>query len=273
MIQYCFFIIFGIVLYLIFNLYEKFNIGIVYRIPIGNNPYLTRNSNIRLRDVENVDHTPFADEDHFVYLPLNQLYLEDGQWYFYTDRDVDLPFLTEDLIEQIRDSINQEIINRRKKEKEMNAYHKLNQFGFNSLNENEINLLLDTDNPDIILTDRQNDLLNSRLINIRNGRIELYYNQRDTILNLYNNINLTLNWDHFYDYTQIGLGVINGNLWRFQINDLIRILYNIVNIQRRNEPITGVYAHIILFFGLDARLIALLLKYFRRGACAAHATS
>jgi len=272
MIQYCYFIIFGIILYFIFNLHEKFNISIVYRIPIGNNPYLTRNSNIRLSDVENVDHTPYADEDHYEYLPLNQLYLENGQWYFYTDRDVDLPFMPDSLLTDIRDSINQEIINRRKREKEMNAYNKFIQFGLNSLNKNEIHLLLDTENPDIILTEAQDDLLNSRLINIRYGRIELYLNRRDTILNLYNNIDLTLNWQYFYNYDQYDLGVILGDIWRFEINDLIRKLKDIVNMQKRNEPIIGFYKYIIHFFGLDARLIALLLRHARRLSCAVRAT-
>ena len=153
------------------------------------------------------------------------------------------------------------------------TYHRFNQFGFNSLNENEINLLLDTENPDIILTEPQYDLLNSRLINIRYGRIELYLNRRDdTILNLYNNINLTLNWQYFYNYDQYDLGVILGDIWRFEIDDLIRKLKDIVNMQKRNEPIIGVYKYIIHFFRLDARLIALLLRHARRLSCAVRAT-
>ena len=138
---------------------------------------------------------------------------------------------------------------------------------------NEIHLLLDTENPDIILTEAQDDLLNSRLINIRYGRIELYLNRRDdTILNLYNNINLTLNWQYFYNYDQYDLGVILGDIWRFEINDLIRKLKDIVNMQKRNEPIIGVYKYIIHFFRLDARLIALLLRHARRLSCAVRAT-
>ena len=271
MIKY-YFIIFGIILYLLLNTYNGFSIGILYRIPIGNNPYLTKNSEIRLNDANLESSTPDPNEP-FHYLPENNLYLVNGQWYFYTDTDIDLPFVPDDsLIEQIRNSIIQEIANRRKKEKEINAYNKYIEFGLNSLNENEINLLLNTDNPDITLTEEQIDLINSRLINIRYGRIEINISDRDRILNLYNNIDLRLNWQQYINFTQYGLGFIQGNIWTFQINDLLQIFINIVRMQRSNQPIPEIYINIINFLGLDSRLIALILRHSRGLQCAAKLT-
>ena len=233
--KYTIFIIFGILLFL-FNLHETFNIGIVNRIPIGRGDYLTRNSEIRFTDSKDVEHTPNVGE-HFNYEPLDNIYLENGQWYFYTDTDINLPNTVDDtLLQQIRDSINNEIDKRRKREKKLNAFNRFNDYGLNSLNEYEINLLLDTEIPldtEIQLSEDQIDLLNSRLFNITHGIIEINLLGRNfNTLNIYD-IYLTFDWTY---YQRFPLGNIADNIWKFKLNDLITILFQIVVAQRKKNP-------------------------------------
>ena len=87
-LRYLIFITIGILLYLLLNRYNTFSIGAILRIPLGTSLVLDQ---IDFTHSENVPHTPRAPRPllsrrgKYTYQPINQIYMVDGQYYYYTD--------------------------------------------------------------------------------------------------------------------------------------------------------------------------------------------
>ena len=101
--KYTIFILIGILIFLLLNRYNTFSVGAVLKIPLGTNLAVDQ---INFRDAENVAHTPVIHNTN-MYHPINQIYLENGDYYYYVDINIEdlRTCIPDDLIDIINRSI------------------------------------------------------------------------------------------------------------------------------------------------------------------------